>query len=195
MVFADERISSIGALNQRSMLVRISSLPTRSTRTAGMKVMPSSSSTSFARKRANGSPRRRSTMSLTMLRARTNTSAASIVRSAAKSAYKTNSLRKSGEKRDERLAMASSAASTPSSTTMPARISRGLSRNGRRAFCGGAAGRLGVIEVTLAGTLFLRVQQVLQLVRELVDVPEMPIDGREADVGHLVEALELLHHE
>ena len=37
------------------MLVRISSLPTISTRTAGTSVMPSSSATSLARKRANGS--------------------------------------------------------------------------------------------------------------------------------------------
>ena len=65
------------------MFVRISSLPTISTRTAGTSVMPSSSATSFERNRANGSAFRRSTINFTTLRARTNTSAASIVRSAA----------------------------------------------------------------------------------------------------------------
>jgi len=85
-LFADDRISSVGALNQRSTLVRISSLPTRRTSTAGTNVMPSSSTTSFARNRANGSALRRSTISLMMFRASTNSSAASIVRSAAESA-------------------------------------------------------------------------------------------------------------
>ncbi len=79
-------MSSIGALNQPSTLLRISSLPNASTNTAGTSVMPSSSATSLARKRANGSPPRRSTINLTTLRASTKTSAISIVRSAAVSA-------------------------------------------------------------------------------------------------------------
>ena len=84
--FADDSTSSIGALNQRSTLLRMSSLPTISTSTAGINVIPSSTATSLARKRANGSARRRSTTSLTMLRARTKTSATRIVRLVAESA-------------------------------------------------------------------------------------------------------------
>ena len=51
-----------------------------------MSVIPSSTATSFERNRANGRPRRRSTIILTMLRASTNTSARIIVRSASDSA-------------------------------------------------------------------------------------------------------------
>ena len=51
-----------------------------------MIVRPSIASTSFARNRENGRPRRRSTSSFTTLRASTNTSASTIVRSAADSA-------------------------------------------------------------------------------------------------------------
>ena len=40
MRFADDSTSSIGALNQRSALLRISSLPTSSTRIDGISVMP-----------------------------------------------------------------------------------------------------------------------------------------------------------
>src|SRR5262245_22100392 len=91
--------------------------------------------------------------------------------------------------------MASSATRTPSSTTIPVTISLGLSRNGRRAFCGAAAAaRLGVISVTVAGTLLLGVQQILELVGELVDVAEMPVDGRKPDVGDFVQPFELLHY-
>ena len=96
-MFAEESTSSIGALNQRSALVRITSLPTISTSTDGISVMPRSTATSLARNRANGRARRRSTISLMMLRASTNTSAASIVTSATESAYSTTSTRKSGE--------------------------------------------------------------------------------------------------
>src|SRR5262249_51463781 len=39
------------------------------------------------------------------------------------------------------------------------------------------------------------VQQILQLVHELADVAEMPVDRREADVRHFVELLQLLHDE
>ena len=42
MPFADDSTLSIGALNQRSTLLRISSLPMISTSTAGMSVIPSS---------------------------------------------------------------------------------------------------------------------------------------------------------
>jgi len=83
---ADDSTSFIGALNHRSTLLRITSLPTRSTSTAGMIVIPRSTVTSLARNRANGSPWRRSTNSLTMLRARTKTSATRIVRFVAESA-------------------------------------------------------------------------------------------------------------
>jgi hypothetical protein len=86
MRFAEDSTSSIGALNQRSALVRMTSLPTSSTSSDGTSVIPSSSATSFMRKRANGSARRRSTTSFTMLRASTNMSATSIVRSAIDSA-------------------------------------------------------------------------------------------------------------
>jgi hypothetical protein len=80
MAVAELSTSSIGALNQRSTLLRMSSLPTSSTSTAGMRVIPRSTATSLPRKRANGSARRRSTTSLMMLRARTTSSASSIAR-------------------------------------------------------------------------------------------------------------------
>jgi hypothetical protein len=83
---AEPSTSSIGALNQRSTLLRINSLPTTSTSSAGISVIPSSTATSFPRNRANGSARRRSTTSLTMLRASTKTSTTSIVRLVAESA-------------------------------------------------------------------------------------------------------------
>ena len=86
MLLADERISSIGVLNQRSTAVSTTRLPTSSTSTAGMIVMPSIVSTSLARKRANGRPRRPSTIDLMTLRASRNTSARSIVRLVADSA-------------------------------------------------------------------------------------------------------------
>src|SRR5436190_10604815 len=202
MRFADASTSSIGALNQRSMLVVISSLPTTSSSTEGTNVMPISSSTSFARKRANGSAFRRSTNSLMMLRASTNSSADSIVRSAASSAYRTNSERTSGENRDPR-ATTMSATSASASTVIPARISRGLSRNRRRGGDGlrpgaGAVDGRDAIDVTVAGTrlpsLFC-VQQILQFRHELADVAEVPVDRRETDVRDLVEMLQLFHHE
>src|SRR5262245_56838349 len=111
--------------------------------------------------------------------------------------------------------MASSAISTPTRMPMPARISRGLSLKGRRG-CGVRAGppaRLGVIDVTVAGIVslvrgwgpgatcqprprsLLRVQEILQLVRELVDIAEMTIHRRKAHVGDLVQLFELLHDE
>ena len=63
--------------------------------------------------------------------------------------------------------------------------------------------RRGVIDVTVAGMMppsgdgasFLRVQQILQLVHELADVAEVAVDRGEAHVRHLVEPLQLLHHE
>jgi hypothetical protein len=121
-------------------------LPTISTSTLGTTVSPSIASTSFARKRENGSPRRRSTTSLTMLRAKTNTSATSIVRSAADSAYSTTSLRKSGFSSVERSARRAIANSAAMSTKIPSRMRRGLSRNGRRSAVPPAgAGRAGSV--------------------------------------------------
>ena len=69
-----------------SVLVRITSLPTMRTIVVGTSVITHSSATNFARNRANGRPRRRSTTSLTMFRASTKASATSIVRSIADSA-------------------------------------------------------------------------------------------------------------
>jgi hypothetical protein len=138
---ADDNTSSIGALNQRSVLLRISSLPTSSTRMDGISVIPSSTATSLARKRANGRARRRSTMSLMTLRARTKTSATSIVRSAIDSAYSTTSVRKSGDSLAVRRARVTSATSATTSRRMPASSSRGLSRMGRRVVRGGGVGR------------------------------------------------------
>ena len=83
---ADDSTSSIGGLNHRLALLRMSSLPTMSTSTDGMIVIPSSAATSFERNRANGRARRRSTRSLMTLRASTKASATSIVRSATDSA-------------------------------------------------------------------------------------------------------------
>ena len=117
-------------------------------------------------------------------------------------------MRKSGEKRGVRLATARIATSAATRTAMPARISRGLSRNGRRGGRGGGAGALArrasrrdrrdgrrhrpvLASPSLAPAWPSTpcVQQVLQLVHELADVAEMPIDRREAHVGHLVELL------
>ena len=86
MSLADASTSPIGASNQRATLLRMSSLPTIETSSAGTSVMASSTATSLARKRANGSDPRRSTSSLTMLRVSTNTSATTIVRSVTTSA-------------------------------------------------------------------------------------------------------------
>ena len=58
------RTSSTGSANQRAVLLRISCPPTSSTSTEGTIVSPSSASTSLARNRENGSPRRRSTTQL-----------------------------------------------------------------------------------------------------------------------------------
>ena len=77
---------STGSANQRAVLLRIICPPTINTSTDGTMVNPSSASTSFARNCENGSPRRRSTMSLTTLRASTNTSAINIASTPAESA-------------------------------------------------------------------------------------------------------------
>src|SRR5262245_24496999 len=90
-------------------------------------------------------------------------------------------------------------------TPMPARISRGLSRSGRRPLgaSGGPLDRFGVMVVAVAGitcnhegtktrrssSLLLDVQEVVQLAHELVDVAEMTIHRRETDVRHFVEFL------
>src|SRR5262249_30508522 len=95
---------------------------------------------------------------------------------------------------------------------MPTRISRGLSRNGRRGGGGAGAGpacRRGLIDVTVACVItalhaariapsacsLLRVQQLLEFVGELIDVAEMTIHRGEPDVGDFVEPFQLLHHE
>ena len=85
-MLAELSTSSIGALNQRSTAVSTTWDPTARTSTAGTSVRPSSSATSLARKRANGSARRRSTTSLTTLRTRKNPSASSIMKLVALSA-------------------------------------------------------------------------------------------------------------
>ncbi len=137
MLLAPARISSIGALNQRSTAVSTTRLPTISTSTAGITVMPSSASTSLARKRPNGRPRRLSIIDLMTLRASTKASATSIVTLVTESAISTTSVRKSGDSVEVRSASQTIPPSIASSSTMPARISGGLSRNGRR---GGLAG-------------------------------------------------------
>src|SRR5262245_62174997 len=86
---------------------------------------------------------------------------------------------------------------------MPARISGGLSRNGRRGLAGGPGsverrGVPGVIAVTdagMAGDSLLHVEEIVQLAHELADVAELTVHGREAHVGDLVQLLQLLHHE
>src|SRR5262245_11353485 len=80
---------------------------------------------------------------------------------------------------------------------MPARIKRGLSRNGRLRRRGEALGGsdAGEIDLTVAGMtdLLFRVQQSLQLVREFIDVAEMTIHRCKTDIRHFVETLQLLH--
>ncbi len=138
MLLAPARISSIGALNQRSTAVSTTRLPTISTSTAGITVMPSSASTSLARKRPNGRPRRLSIIDLMTLRASTKASATSIVTLVTESAISTTSVRKSGDSVEVRSASQTIPPSIASSSTMPARISGGLSRNGRRGGLPGA---------------------------------------------------------
>src|SRR5688572_1023841 len=178
---AEVNTSSTGALNQRSTLLRMSSLPTSRTSTAGINVMPRRTATSFPRKRANGRARRRSTISLMTLRASTNARPSRIVRSATQSPYRTNSVRKSGDSPAERFASATMPTRAASRTIMPARMSRGLSRSGRR---GGAI-----------FSSFFRVQQILELRHELADVAEMSVDRCESHIGDLVELLQLFHDE
>src|SRR5882724_11623397 len=100
--------------------------------------------------------------------------------------------------------MTTSATNTTRSTPMPARIRRGLSRNGRRA--AGRSGpeplaRFGAIDVTVAGIglvarrrrsarSFLDVEQILELAHEFAQVAEVPVDGGKLHVRHLVELLE-----
>src|SRR5688500_14357489 len=218
MLFADFRMLSTGSANQRAVLLRIIWPPTMSTSTEGTIVSPSRASTSLARNWENGSPRRRSTTSLTMLRASTNTNAISIARTPADSAYTTTSVRKSGLISAERSASTLIATSAAIRTRMPRRIRRGLSRSGRRSAgvrggCardvptgrGVVAGRtwnpeLGTpnLEPRTFGTcwnLFLGVEQILELRHELTDVAEVPIHGGKTDVGHLVEGPQFVHDE
>ncbi len=133
MLLAPARISAIGALNQRSTAVSTTRLPTIITSTDGITVMPSMASTSLARKRPNGRPRRPSINDLITLRASTNTSASSMVMLVAESAISTTSVRKSGDSVAVRSATQTMPPSAASRMMMPARISGGLSRNGRRA--------------------------------------------------------------
>ena len=118
-------------------------LPTSSTSTAGISVIPSRRKTSFARNRANGKPRFRSTSILTTLRASTNTSPTSIVRSTTDSEYRTNSLRKSGASWLDRLSSSIMPASASTRAKMPSSTWRGLSRNGRRGRGEAGAGAVG----------------------------------------------------
>ena len=55
MLLAEASTSPIGASNHRATLLRISSLPTSDTSSAGTSVIASSTATILARKRANGS--------------------------------------------------------------------------------------------------------------------------------------------
>src|SRR5499427_13469 len=83
---------------------------------------------------------------------------------------------------------------------MPARISRGLSRNGRRGVAVVPAApveRLGLIDVTVAGIRgsLLHVQEFVQLTHEFAHVAELTVHGREPHVRDLVQLLQLLHDE
>src|SRR5687768_12144005 len=205
MLLAPCRISSIGTLNQRSTDVITTRLPTINTSTEGITVMPSIASTSLARKRPNGRPRRPSISDLMTLRANTKTSASSIVTLVADSAINTTSVRKSGDRVDVRSASQTMPPSAASRMMMPARISGGLSRNGRRpraasagagaAAAGLAAGRdpvlIGLAVATCLFPGFLGALQRAHFVREVVDVAEVAIHRRETDVRHLIELLEL----
>src|SRR5687767_1574598 len=199
MLLAPARISSMGALNQRSTDVITTRLPTIITSTDGMTVMPSMESTSLARKRPNGSPRRPSISDLTTLRASTNTSASSIVILVAESAISTTSVKKSGDSVEVRSASHTMPPSAASRMMIPARISGGLSRKGRRP----GATAAGLTSVLLRGfavatSLFLGVLRALQrphLVREIVDVAEIAIHRCKAHVRDLIELLQLRHHE
>src|SRR5690349_1327824 len=164
-------------LNQRSVVFRISSLPTRSTSTDGTIVRPSSAPTSFRRNRENGSPRRRSTASFTRLRASTNASASSIVASAIDSAYSTTSVRKSGLICVDRSASVIIAIRLTSRRTMPARMRRGLSRNGRRSGDAGAGG-------TRRGGRFGRPSNVRTVLTADVPEPRPPFSRNEGELRH-----------
>src|SRR6188472_1974588 len=208
MAFADVSITSIGWLNQRSTLVRMSSLPTISTSTAGTTAIPSRTATSLALKRANGSARRRSITSLRMLRVSTKANATRMVRFVAERAERTKSVRKSGASVEEPRPIASSTASATINATIPASNSGVLSRNGLRLDrapprrCGGTTG-VPVADRCCSGSdtaayslpLLLGVEQILQLGHELADVTEMPVDRGKPHVGHLVEPLQFVHDE
>ena len=75
---------------------------------------------------------------LTTLRASTKASATSIVTLVTDSAISTTSVRKSGDSVDVRSASQTIAPSIASRSTMPARMSGGLSRNARRGGLPGA---------------------------------------------------------
>src|SRR6185436_7253631 len=189
MRLAPARISSIGVLNHRSTAVYTTRLPTISTSTAGMTVMPSSDSTSLARKRPNGRPLRPSMIDLMTLRASTKASATSIVTFVTDSAIRTTSVRKSGDSVEVRSPSQTMPPRTASRITMPARISGGLSLNGRRlprAESRGAgppgleAGRDTELSFAVATKQLLLVAlQRPHLVREVVDVAEVAIHRRE----------------
>src|SRR5882724_9505098 len=94
------------------------------------------------------------------------------------------------------------ATSAATSTAIPARISRGLSRNGRRRSAEGLrpgpVERLGVIDVTVAGinrASFFQIEQIVQLTHELADVTEVAINGRKPDIRDFVQLLQLFHDE
>src|SRR5262245_4492626 len=188
MLLAPTRISSIGALNQRSTAVNTTRLPTINTSTAGITVMPSSDNTSLARKRPKGSPLRPSMIDVMTLRASTNASATSIVTLVTDSAIKTTSVRKSGDSIDVRSASHTMPPSTASRMTMPARISGGLSRNGRRAGVAGlATGSDTELSFAVDTTRLLLVSlQGADIVREVIDVQEVEVNRSETNVDVVI---------
>src|SRR3954447_7909515 len=99
------------------------------------------------------------------------------------------------------------AARAASSRSMPARMTRGLSRSGRRGSearvgpggGGGGNWRAGIAiyvkrKKRVALVLLLCVEQILQLGHELADVAEVPVDRRKSHVRHFIQLLQFLHH-
>src|SRR3954468_12903013 len=93
------------------------------------------------------------------------------------------------------------AASAPKRRTIPSRIRRGLSRNGRRSGAGGAGGLTGsvgrrgsrTVVIAPCSRSTLRFLQFVDFALELPDVAELAVDGRKPDVRDLVQLFELLH--
>src|SRR3954447_21565779 len=93
------------------------------------------------------------------------------------------------------------AASAPKRRTIPSRIRRGLSRNGRRSGGVGAVDLTGSVGRRASRTVViapcsrstLRFLQFVDFALELPDVAELAVDGRKPDVGNLIELFQLLH--